>query len=120
MSIEETQPIDTEELEEESFGVTYNITVKTPSGEALKLQVRFYIPWVAPHLTQIGATENVQELRQYLVEAKETCFLNAYHLECEGEVVNDYAEIGAIPGIVDEVVITMVEGKGQLMYRADK
>ncbi|KAF2092310.1 hypothetical protein K490DRAFT_33100 [Saccharata proteae CBS 121410] len=65
----------------------------------------------APHQTQVMASsaEQVQDLRQSIIEAPHTFQYSCFHLEHNGERINDFVELSEVPGITSESELTLVE-----------
>jgi protein TIF31 len=95
-SKEPTESPETPNLEEEEVA-TIKITIVTPAKEELKITVT--------------PNEQIQEIRQYLLDEIATCVYTSYHFEHAGKVVKeDQPELAqAIPDVKDGSVLTMVE-----------
>lgn len=55
--------------------------------------------------------DSVQDIRQFLLENADSCFVTSYHLVLDGAVVNDYAELLEIEGVQEGSVFNLVEGE---------
>jgi len=73
----------------------FNITVVTPTGSNIKLQ--------------ISTADNVQDIKQMLFEAKEICHITSYILLFQGTEVNGFADLKDIEGLEEGSVFTMQE-----------
>ncbi|EON63470.1 protein TIF31 [Coniosporium apollinis CBS 100218] len=64
-----------------------------------------------PHETQVTVStqEQVQDIRQSIVELPFTYQYTCFHLEHNGERINDYVELSEVPGISPESELTLVE-----------
>ncbi|KAF2455805.1 clustered mitochondria-domain-containing protein [Lineolata rhizophorae] len=64
-----------------------------------------------PYETQIMASpqEQVQDIRQSLVELPHTFQYSCFHLEHSGTPMNDFVDLGEVPGIGPDSVLTLVE-----------
>jgi protein TIF31 len=84
-----TQP---EEAEVQSFP----IFVKTPNGAKIQLPV--------------SLLDNLQDIRQFLLETAETCYVTCYSLYFQGKKQNDFHELSHVEGLKADSVLDMVEG----------
>jgi len=80
-SKEETQ-LD-EQLNEKQENTPFPISVQPLDGKA-KITL------------QVSTQDNVQDVRQFLFETPETCFMTHYQLVLNGNVVNDYVDIASL------------------------
>ncbi|KAL1634291.1 Intracellular distribution of mitochondria [Diplodia intermedia] len=64
-----------------------------------------------PHQTQVIAStqEQVQDLRQSIIDSPHTFQYSCFHLEHNGERINDFVELSEVPGIGPDAEITLVE-----------
>lgn len=77
---------------------TFPIIVKTLDGAQLQITV--------------SRLDTIQEVKQYLFEAKSICYVTSYHLEYEGKKVNDFIDLGSLnvnPNEGHDIVFQMVE-----------
>ncbi len=56
------------------------------------------------------------DIRQFLSETAETCYLTCYHLTCEGVKLNDFVELGDYSFFHNPAVHTLVMEEGSLLY----
>lgn len=83
------------EEEEASSGI-FQITVKLP-----------HEPFET-HMT-ISTAEQVQDLRQSIIEMPHTFQYSCFHLEHAGKRINDYVELSEVEGLQADSVLTLVE-----------
>lgn len=57
----------------------------------------------------ISTAEQVQDLRQSIIETPHTFQYSCFHLEHEGQRINDYVELGEVSGLKADSVLTLVE-----------
>ncbi|PYH90122.1 hypothetical protein BO71DRAFT_487368 [Aspergillus ellipticus CBS 707.79] len=82
--------------EEEVSGGLFQITVKLPH-EPYKIQV------------MVSSQEQVQDVRQSIVELPSTFQYTCFHLEFNGERINDFIELSEVPDLKADSEITLVE-----------
>jgi hypothetical protein len=64
--------------------------------------------------------DTIQEVKQYLFEAKTICYMTSYHLEYDGKKVNDFIDLASL-NITEkdlpekDVIFQMVEGTPSLL-----
>lgn len=65
----------------------------------------------APRSTEITVStqEQVQDIRQSIVDTPQTFQYSCFHLEHQGKRINDFVELSEIPGIVEDPVFQLVE-----------
>lgn len=65
----------------------------------------------APRQTEITVStqEQVQDIRQSIVDTPQTFQYSCFHLEHQGKRINDFVELSEIPGIVEDPVFQLVE-----------
>lgn len=65
----------------------------------------------APYETEITVStqEQVQDIRQSIVDTPQTFQYSCFHLEHQGKRVNDFVELSEISGIVEDPVFQLVE-----------
>lgn len=65
----------------------------------------------APRQTEITVStqEQVQDIRQSIVDTPQTFQYSCFHLEHQGKRINDFVELSEIPGIVEDPVFELVE-----------
>ncbi|KAL2868248.1 translation initiation factor 3 subunit CLU1 [Aspergillus lucknowensis] len=86
-----------ESQEEDSTGVgLFQISVKLPH-EPYKIQV------------MVSSQEQVQDVRQSIVELPGTFQYTCFHLEFDGNRVNDFVELSEVPGLQADSEIVLVE-----------
>ncbi|XHF97646.1 Intracellular distribution of mitochondria [Aspergillus wentii] len=84
------------ELEEEANGGLFQITVKLPH-EPKKIQV------------MVSSQEQVQDVRQSIVELPGTFQYTCFHLEFNGSRINDFVELSEVPDLKADSEIVLVE-----------
>ncbi|KAF2816960.1 uncharacterized protein BDZ99DRAFT_504876 [Mytilinidion resinicola] len=64
-----------------------------------------------PYKTQVmmSTQEQVQDLRQSIVEQPQTFQYSCFHLEHKGERINDFIELSEVPGLSPDSELTLVE-----------
>jgi protein TIF31 len=58
---------------------------------------------------QISTQEQVQDLRQGIIETPQLFQYSCFHLELDGQRVNDFVELSEVPGLKPDAVLTLVE-----------
>jgi protein TIF31 len=58
---------------------------------------------------QISTAEQVQDLRQSIIETPHTFQYSCFHLEHDGKRINDYVELSEVEGLKADSVLTLVE-----------
>ncbi|PLB36149.1 translation initiation factor 3 subunit CLU1 [Aspergillus candidus] len=82
--------------EEEMNGGLFQVTVKLPH-EPYKIQV------------MVSSQEQVQDVRQSIVELPSTFQYTCFHLEFNGERINDFFELSEVPDLKADSEIVLVE-----------
>ena len=85
-----------EQTEEEGANGIFQITIKLPH-EPFETQMT------------ISTAEQVQDLRQSIIEMPHTFQYSCFHLEHEGKRINDYVELSEVEGLQADSVLTLVE-----------
>lgn len=85
-----------EDAEDNNAGGVFQITVKLPH-EPYKIQV------------MVSNQEQVQDLRQSIVELPGTFQYTCFHLEFNGQRINDYVELSEVKDLKADSEITLVE-----------
>ncbi|KAI8636869.1 clustered mitochondria-domain-containing protein [Parasitella parasitica] len=81
---------------EEVLEETYQLTIKLPEGgEDIKIIT--------------SPRENIQDIKQSIMESPETCANSCFYLAFKGKRVNDYLELGEIEGITPESELELVQ-----------
>ena len=64
-----------------------------------------------PFQTQVTVSpqEQVQDLRQSIIETPQTFQYSCFHLEHSGERINDFVELSEVPGLQADSELTLVE-----------
>lgn len=57
----------------------------------------------------ISTQEQVQDLRQAIIETPQLFQYSCFHLELAGQRINDYIELSEVPGLKADAVLTLVE-----------
>ncbi|KAL7271967.1 Intracellular distribution of mitochondria [Rhizina undulata] len=85
-----------------------NIEEEVPVSELFQLTVK--LPH-APHSIQImvSTQEQVQDIRQSIIELPDTFQYSCFHLEHNGTRINDYVELSDVPGISPNSELVLVE-----------
>lgn len=55
-------------------------------------------------------SDSIQDIRQYLLESPETVFVTSYHLELNGEKINDFIGLEELPELKDSSSFYVIEG----------
>ncbi|KAI5816826.1 clustered mitochondria-domain-containing protein [Pyronema omphalodes] len=81
---------------------------EAPAQELFQLTVKLPNP---PHQIQImvSAQEQVQDIRQSVIELPGTFQYSCFHLEHNGVRINDYVELSEVPGIAPDSELVLVE-----------
>lgn len=58
---------------------------------------------------QVSPQEQVQDIRQSIVETPQTFQYSCFHLEHDGKRINDFAELSEVPGLQPNSELTLVE-----------
>ncbi|KAF2450079.1 hypothetical protein P171DRAFT_405818 [Karstenula rhodostoma CBS 690.94] len=74
----------------------FQITVKLP-----------HAPY--EHAITISTSEQVQDLRQAIIETPQLFQYSCFHLELDGQRINDYVELSEVPGLKPDAVLNLVE-----------
>ncbi|OOF99772.1 hypothetical protein ASPCADRAFT_203574 [Aspergillus carbonarius ITEM 5010] len=82
--------------EEDATGGLFQISVKLPH-EPYKIQV------------MVSSQEQVQDVRQSIVELPSTFQYTCFHLEFNGQRINDFVELSEVPDLKADSEITLVE-----------
>ncbi|KAL5002369.1 clustered mitochondria protein [Aspergillus recurvatus] len=82
--------------EDDGAGGLFQISVKLPH-EPYKIQV------------MVSSQEQVQDVRQSIVELPGTFQYTCFHLEFNGERINDFVELSEVPGLQADSEIVLVE-----------
>ncbi|KAF2637322.1 hypothetical protein P280DRAFT_472472 [Massarina eburnea CBS 473.64] len=96
------EKLPTEDVEQTGEGANghmeniFSITIKLP-----------HEPY--EHAITIATQEQVQDLRQAIVEAPQLFQYSCFHLELDGQRVNDFVELSDVPGLKPDAVLTLVE-----------
>ncbi|QKX56726.1 uncharacterized protein TRUGW13939_03832 [Talaromyces rugulosus] len=85
-----------EDVDENNGGGVFQITVKLPH-EPYKIQV------------MVSSQEQVQDVRQSIVELPSTFQYTCFHLEFNGERINDFIELSEVEGLKADCEISLVE-----------
>lgn len=96
----------------------FDVFIVLAQGQVLPLQVHctanlataFSICIRHLQQLQVSLLDSVQDIRQFLLETTESCFLTSYHLVLDGAIVNDYAELLEIEGVKEGSVFYLVQG----------
>lgn len=59
---------------------------------------------------QFALQDNVQDLRQVVLDRPESCYRTCFSLQIDGVRLDDFAELHMIEGLKDEATIKVVEG----------
>ncbi|SMR44391.1 unnamed protein product [Zymoseptoria tritici ST99CH_3D1] len=85
-----------------------NTEVAQPPDQVFQLTIK--LPHT-PGQTQImvSSQEQVQDIRQSIVDTPHTFQYSCFHLEHQGKRINDFVELSEVPGIVSDPVCQLVE-----------
>jgi protein TIF31 len=61
------------------------------------------------HAVTVSTQEQVQDLRQAIIETPQLFQYSCFHLELDGQRINDYIELSEVPGLKADAVLTLVE-----------
>jgi protein TIF31 len=91
----------------------FPITVLLPHGD-VKLQIPVSIQGsprrcLALTLPKIAPQEQVHEVRQSIIEMPDAIRYSCFHLELNGEPINDFAQISDVKGLVADAELRLVE-----------
>lgn len=97
-------------------GTSTNGTAENGDGETATpmpenvFQLTIKLPH-APGQTQVmvSAQEQVQDIRQSIVDTPHTFQYSCFHLEHQGKRINDFVELSEVPDVVSDPVLTLVE-----------
>jgi len=64
-----------------------------------------------PLSIQLSNHDTVQDIRQVILEKPECCYRTCFSLYLEGTRLDDFMELHDIPGLTDNSVIKVVDGK---------
>lgn len=80
-----------------------------PSPESV-FQLHIKLPH-PPHATSVMCSthEQVQDIRQSIIDLPFTFQYSCFHLEHQGKRINDFVELSEVPGIVEDPHATLVE-----------
>ncbi|CAI7571467.1 unnamed protein product [Penicillium pancosmium] len=95
-SQEQTNGDHPEGVEDDNAGGLFQISVKLPH-EPYQIQV------------MVSSQEQVQDVRQSIVELPGTFQYTCFHLEFNGTRINDFIELSEVPGLQADSEITLVE-----------
>lgn len=95
-SQEQTNGDHSEGAEDDNAGGLFQISVKLPH-EPFKIQV------------MVSSQEQVQDVRQSIVELPSTFQYTCFHLEFNGTRINDFVELSEVPDLQADSEITLVE-----------
>ncbi|KAF1983975.1 hypothetical protein K402DRAFT_423296 [Aulographum hederae CBS 113979] len=84
------------ETEEQQVPFIYHVIVKLPHAP---FETKF----------QVASHEQVQDLRQTITDFDYGQQYSCFHLEINGERINDYVELSEVPAVQDGSVLTLVE-----------
>ena len=83
-------------------------------------QIKKYISHVRFKLTsyvlQFSLQDNVQDLRQIVLDRPESCYRTCFSLQMDGVRLDDFAELHMIEGLKDDTTIKVVEGTVYLFW----
>ncbi|KAL6702559.1 Intracellular distribution of mitochondria [Coniothyrium glycines] len=74
----------------------FQVTIKLPH-EPFEMQMT------------ISTAEQVQDLRQSIIEMPHTFQYSCFHLEHDGQRINDYVELSEVPGLKPDSTLTLVQ-----------
>ena len=59
---------------------------------------------------QFSLQDNVQDLRQIVLDRPESCYRTCFSLQIDGVRLDDFAELHMIEGLKDDATVKVVEG----------
>lgn len=62
------------------------------------------------YVLQFSLQDNVQDLRQIVLDRPESCYRTCFSLQIDGVRLDDFAELHMIEGLKDDITIKVVEG----------
>ena len=62
------------------------------------------------YVSQFSLQDNVQDLRQIVLDRPESCYRTCFSLQMDGVRLDDFAELHMIEGLKDDTTIKVVEG----------
>ncbi|VDP04782.1 unnamed protein product, partial [Soboliphyme baturini] len=71
--------------------------------------VKIHAPGCEPFELQVSSMELVQEIHQILMDHEETCHRTCFSLQLDGQILDSFAELKAIPGLKDGATLKVVE-----------
>jgi len=86
-----------EEQQLEAEMVTFPIFIKTCGEKKTSIQL------------QVSPNDNIQDIKQFLFESIDTCYITNYQLTFEGTKINDFAQIKDISGIKANSTLEMTD-----------
>jgi protein TIF31 len=97
-AVTEAAPVPEQEEQTEQNGAAeiFQVTVKLPH-EPFETQI------------MLSTQEQVQDLRQSIVETPQTFQYSCFHLEHDGKRINDFLELAEVPGLKADSELTLVE-----------
>ncbi|KAF2647167.1 hypothetical protein K491DRAFT_784885 [Lophiostoma macrostomum CBS 122681] len=97
-AVTESAPVPEQEEQPEQNGAAeiFQVTVKLPH-EPFETQI------------MLSTQEQVQDLRQSIVETPQTFQYSCFHLEHDGKRINDFIELSEVPGLKADSELTLVE-----------
>lgn len=63
-----------------------------------------------PVKLQVSPMDNIQDIRQFLFESIESCYITCYHLTLNGQKVNDFVDLSEIKDLKADSSLEMQEG----------
>lgn len=60
---------------------------------------------------QFSLQDNVQDLRQIVLDRPESCYRTCFSLQMDGVRLDDFAELHMVDGLKDDTTIKVVEGR---------
>jgi protein TIF31 len=94
--------------EEGANGADDSTAAGQPAESVFQLTIK--LPHT-PGQTQVmvSAQEQVQDIRQSIVDTPHTFQYSCFHLEHQGKRINDFVELSEIPDVVSDPILTLVE-----------
>jgi len=93
---------------EEGNGADESTAAGQPTESVFQLTIK--LPHT-PGQTQVmvSAQEQIQDIRQSIVDTPHTFQYSCFHLEHQGKRINDFVELSEIPDVISDPVLTLVE-----------
>ncbi|KAF8466946.1 clustered mitochondria-domain-containing protein [Kalaharituber pfeilii] len=105
---QESQEQLVKELEHEATQDQQHEQLEAPVSEMFQLTVKLPYPPHQIHI-MVSTQEQVQDIRQSIIELPDTFQYSCFHLEHNGVRINDFVELSDVPGITPDSELVLVE-----------